>query len=259
MIDLHSHIIYGVDDGAKNLKEALSMAKAASDTGFTDVVCTPHFIADSEFASTKEQNLIILKDIKSKLAERSSQLKLHLGSEIYYDINTVEALSAGQASTMNESKYALVEVPRQKMNFASLLNYIFQMEIAGYRVILAHAERYDFIMEDPNHLASLIKRDVVIQMNLMSLSGKYGEAVQKTAKTMLDHNMVHIASTDAHNPKHYMDAAKAMDQLERHVGSDMFDELLIHNPAHVLKDEVFYPDNPIKVKKKGLFNFLKRK
>ncbi|SHF26920.1 tyrosine-protein phosphatase [Alkalibacter saccharofermentans] len=258
MIDLHSHIIYGVDDGASSFKEALAMVKAASEAGYTDVVCTPHFIADSEFESSAGSNQSVLDEINSHLQSEGKPLNLHLGSEIYFDPSSVESLNTKQAATLNKSKYVLVEVPRQKMNFSSLLNYVFQLEIAGYSVVLAHPERYDFVIEDPNHLASLIKRDVIIQMNLLSLTGKYGDQVKKTAKLMLDHNMVHAVATDAHKPQHYHEAIDGLNLLEKQVGSDMFDQLTNYNPGFIINNEIFYPDSPVKIKKKGIFAWLKK-
>lgn len=254
MIDLHSHILYGIDDGPKEISASLDMLSAAIDVGFAHVVATPHYIHGTEFASQTAQNLRILQTLK----EQVKVPQLYLGSELYYDHQGAEHLSQNRAVGINNSRYVLVEVPRENMHFSSLLNYVFQLEIQGYSVILAHAERYDFIHKDPNYLVSLIKRDVLIQLNLCSLIGRYGKTVEKTAKTLLEHNMVHLVATDAHKAQDYRECHKALSVLEDLVGEEGINTLLLENPSHILSDQVFYPDPPVKVKRRSLFSWIKK-
>ncbi|NTW70805.1 MAG: capsular biosynthesis protein [Eubacteriaceae bacterium] len=256
MIDLHSHIIFGVDDGAQDISGAMEMIRAALKTGYSHIVCTPHYISDSKFSAGLAENEEKLESLERKIKEEGLRIRLHPGSEIYYDSDTPGLVRDRKACTLNGSKYILTEVPRQKMNYESLLNYIFQMEIAGYSVILAHPERYDFIMEDPNRAASLIKRDVLMQMNLLSLTGKYGDKIKKTAKTMLEHNMVHIAATDAHKKEHYEQAKTAIQVLKDLVDEKYVNNLIVENPKAILNNEMLYPEKPLKVRK-GLLGFFK--
>lgn len=254
MIDLHSHILYGVDDGPKDLAASLDMLSAALDVGFTHVAATPHYIHGTEFASRAEENRDILQTIK----EQVKLPHLYLGSELFYDHEGTDHLAHKRAIGINGSRYVMVEVPRENMHFSSLLNYVFQLEIQGYSMILAHAERYDFIHKDPNYLASLIKRDVYIQLNLCSLVGRYGKTVEKTAKTMLEHNMVHLVATDAHNSEDYRRCNKARTILEDLVGEETMNTLIVENPGHILRDQIFYPDPPTKVKQRSLFSWMKK-
>ncbi|SHF21828.1 tyrosine-protein phosphatase [Alkalibacter saccharofermentans] len=257
MIDIHSHMIYGADKGPKTLRDSLEMAKAAHHAGFTSVVCTPGYLEGSKNLNSLEENKIAFRDIRKALDNSNGAPELYLGSEIYYDLNTVEALEEKKALSLGGSKYVLVKIPSKRMHFPNLLNYVFELEIAGYSIILSNPERCDFILENPNHLASLIKRDVLIQMNLFSISGVYGNGVEKTVKTMLDHNMVHIAATDARSVRDYDDASKALKQLERHVGKDLLEELVFTNPKAIISNEILYPQDPLKVKKKGLLSLIK--
>lgn len=254
MIDLHSHILYGIDDGPKERQQSMDMISAALDAGFTHVVATPHYIHGTDFVSQVAHNQRILDELQI----RKSIPKLYLGSEIFYDHQATKHLEEDRVTGINKSRYVLVEVPRENMNFSSLLNYVFELEIAGYQVILAHAERYDFIQQDPNHLASLIKRDVLIQMNLCSLVGRYGKTVEKTAKTILDYHMVHILATDAHRTKDYQECGQAMDKVKSMVGDQKFEELIMENPSHVLSNRIFYPEAPTKVKKNPLLRWIKK-
>lgn len=254
MIDLHSHILFGIDDGSKDEATSLDMLSAASDAGFTHVVATPHYIHGTEFTSPVERNWSILQTLK----EKSKLPHLYLGSELFYDHEAAEHIHLKRAAKINESRYIMVEVPRENMHFSSLLNYVFELEVQGYSVILAHAERYDFVHKDPNYLATLIKRDVLIQLNLNSLIGKYGKTVEKTAKILLEHGMVHLAATDAHRAEDYRHSQKARSVLKDLVGKEGLDTLLKDHPSLILRDQVLYPDPPIKVKQRSLLSWIRK-
>ncbi|HCX65157.1 MAG TPA: hypothetical protein DHN33_08110, partial [Eubacteriaceae bacterium] len=176
----------------------------------------------------------------------------------YFDEDPKGLFQAKKIESINHGTYLLTEVPRQKMNYESLLNYIFQLEVMGYRVILAHPERYDFIVEDPNKAKALIQRDVLLQINASSLVGKYGKKIQETAKIMLEHGMVHMIASDAHRPQQYDQLEEGFEVALRHTEDDTFNDLVLYTPQKILRDEMFYPEPPIQYKK-NFFGFLRRR
>lgn len=258
MFDVHSHILFGVDDGSKNVDQSVEMIKMGSSVGFTDIIGTPHYIGNTEFSSNMADNARLLADLRGKITDCNLSTKLYLGNECFLESNLVENLKDQRVATLHNTSYILLEVPRSKTMFSSLLNFIFELQLNGYFVILAHPERYDFVVDDIHILEELIKRDVLIQMNLPSLVGVYGRTVQNTANKMLEHNMVHLIGSDAHNKKGYERAGKALNILENSVSKSTFYEITTRNPRAVVEGRILYPEAPVKIqKKKNFWQFLR--
>lgn len=258
MFDIHSHILYGVDDGSKSLEQSVEMAKIGSSLGFTDIIATPHYIGNTKFNSNRTANSGLVADLQEKIVDMNLPTTLHLGNECFLESNLVDALINKKVAPIANTSYVLLEVPRNQTLFSSLIQFIFELQLKGYLVILAHPERYDFVIEDIDTLKELIKRDVLIQLNLPSLVGLYGHEVQDTARKMIEYNMVHFIGSDAHNEKGYERAGKALHILKKSVSKNVFEEITVSNPKAILKGNILYPEPPIKVEKKRPFwQFLK--
>jgi len=254
MIDMHSHIIFNVDDGSVDLAESMEMIRNARAVGFTDIVATPHYINNTEFNSMASINAEILNELKREIAKEQLGTYLMLGNEAFLDMDLVEDLKNKKVATLNDTLYVLLEIPRHRVIFENLLSFIFELQVNGYYVVLAHPERYDFVIDNPQIISELIERDVLIQLNLLSLVGNYGKEIKDTAMSMLKHNMVHFIGSDAHNPKFYKMCEESLDILRDTVGEEKFIEITESNPHHVLSNEVLYPDAPLEMKKKGIFS-----
>lgn len=258
MFDIHSHILFGVDDGSKSLQQSIEMTKISSNVGFTDIIATPHYIGNTKFNRDMTDNTRLLADLKAETMHNNLPVRLYLGNECFLESNLVDHLKDKKVATLNDTPYILLEVPRNKTMFSSLLNFIFELQLNGYFVILAHPERYDFVINDIDTLKGLIERDVLIQMNLPSLVGVYGHEVQNTAKKMIEHNMVHLIGSDAHNEKGYERAGKALNILKSSVSKNTFEEITRSNPKAIVEGKILYPEAPIKIeKKKNFWQFLK--
>ena len=178
MIDLHCHIIFGTDDGAKELENSINILREAYEAGFTKICCTPHYIVP-QYVKTKSENLEKLNIIKEKLKEENIDIELYLGNEIYVTNNMKELIEEGRVSTLSDTKYVLVELPlTQKIIDAE--DMIENLTFEGYTVILAHPERYIYVQKDLKYLDKFIEMGVYLQGNYESLIGKYGKGAEKT-------------------------------------------------------------------------------
>ena len=196
MIDLHNHLLPGIDDGAKDWDMAVAMARMAYDDGTRQLVLTPH---NSAWWTHYYQDKIIplADEFQRRLQDAGVDLEVRAGCEIYIDLDIPKRLNDGRAATLNNSHYVLVELP-----FTSWPLYtdqvFFELQAAGYSVILAHPERYSAVMEKPEKLLPLAERGIIAQVTSGSLQGKFGSRAQKTAMHLLENNWAHFIASDAH-------------------------------------------------------------
>lgn len=263
MIDIHAHLLPGVDDGAETLAESLAMIRRAQQQGIRGIVLTPHFYPDKDMASSIEDNKKLLEKLKQAVREAGLEIFLFLGNEIFYSQDTLEQLEKGYYTTLNNSRYLLVETMRHALDCYSLTVFLNQLRLRGYIPILAHPERYEFIQNDPNVLVRLVQDGNLAQLNLLSLIGHYGSNAQATAEILLTHNMVHFLASDAHAPKAYDRFGAALDEAKKLVGEKRITNLLEENPQRVLVNEKIktmepsYYEEPQK-RKKSILDIWKK-
>ena len=234
MIDMHCHVLYGVDDGAECLEDSLAMLKEAQKMGYKGVVLTPHYMLCRNFTSSVHENMDRVAILKKALREADMDLDIYLGSELYYDYALVEKIGTGEFKTLGDSPYYLVETGREGGTSLGMQNFIQKLKFSGGKSILAHPERYDFIQDDPNILLDFISNGTLIQSNYLSLVGYYGSVAQKTLEIMLKHNMVQLLGSDAHQVEGYELYPEAKAAGLKLVGEDKWNELTSINPEKVV-------------------------
>lgn len=199
VIDIHNHILPGVDDGAKSLAEALAMARIAERDGIQVVVTTPHHFP-AEGGPVVQQARTRVAELQANVQGQGLSLALETGQEIMAAPEVPQRLQEGDAVPLAGTRYLLVEPP-----FTSYPPYVeevlFQLQLRGYAPILAHPERCAGIQENPEIVERLVERGVLMQVNTGSLLGHYGLESEKTARALLERNLVHVLATDAHNPE----------------------------------------------------------
>jgi protein-tyrosine phosphatase len=198
MIDLHSHILYGLDDGAQTLDDALAIARMAAADGTRVLAATPH--GPGSIASQRYDPALIyerLAEINAALVAERVPLEVVSGTEICFEADSIERLKHGALLTYGRSRSILLELAHNTLP-PSLENALFNIQIAGYRVVLAHPERILEVQHDPNRLLPLIERGVVMQITAEALTGGQGERLRVAAETLLVHGMAHILASDAH-------------------------------------------------------------
>lgn len=235
MRDIHSHILPGVDDGARTLDESISLLHSLEDAGVTDLVLTPHYIEDSKYVCNVEKKELLLKVLLKEVEKENINIKLYLGNEIYFEDNLLELLDKKEISTINNSRYLLIELPilnmpRETKNVFSELIY------SGYKVILAHPERYVYVIDNIKLLDDLVRMGVILQGDYMSLFGKYGRGAMKTLKKLIKSNYISLLASDTHHHVE-VDEKRLRKKLEWLAPSTKIEELLNTNFIKVINDE----------------------
>jgi protein-tyrosine phosphatase len=196
--DLHAHILPNVDDGPKEMEDAILMAQVAAKDGTRAILATPH-----RKDVTEKFSVAHIKDlvncINSILRETEINLQLFLGMENHLDLELPRDFSNGQALTINDTKYALVEMP-----FFGHPNYLeeilFQIQLQGIIPILAHPERIEAVQLNPSLLVNFVERGMLSQVTAGSVVGHFGVKVKKLTIKLLKMGLVHILASDTHFP-----------------------------------------------------------
>lgn len=234
MIDMHSHILYGLDDGAQNLDEALSMIDAAAQVGFDTVVLTPHYMSYKHFTASPEKQAAVLSTIRDKA---NPAVTLVPGNELLYDYKLRDAYAAGAIRAIGDTDYYLIETTRQGGSAIALQSFAHFLKKQGKRTILAHPERYDFVHDDPNVLLDFLRQGVLIQSNYLSLIDYYDRATTAALKIMLEHDMVQLMGSDAHQCEGYELYPRAAKVGIDLIGEAKWRVLFEDNPRRVLANE----------------------
>ncbi|KAA1037705.1 tyrosine-protein phosphatase [Macrococcus equipercicus] len=198
MVDIHNHILFGIDDGAKNTEEALEMARTAAANGITDIIATPHHkIGVYENYGPK---IIELTDQVNNLI-RSHQIPVtvHPSQEIRIYGDVIADLKTGKAlPLMKDAPYVLIELPTQEVPVYTEQLFT-NMALEGYVPVIAHPERNSELQKNPNKLASLIELGALCQVTAGVVVGRLGDYSQSVAQQMMKHKMIHFVASDAHN------------------------------------------------------------
>lgn len=236
-IDIHSHILPGVDDGSKNLEQSLRMLRKAQQEGIDTMILTPHNKAEHRNISVEGIHRRIA-DLEKEAEGEQITMKLYPGNEIFYRDGVVELLENGKICTLAESRYVLVEF-RPVEEFSYIRRAIYELAGNGYIPILAHVERYMCISSSMDNLKYAIDRGALIQVNAGSISGRSGFKVKQSVKKMLKEHLVHFVATDAHDDiKRNTEIADTARYLCKKYGQDYADALLRDNAARIIRDEL---------------------
>lgn len=238
MIDLHLHILPGIDDGAATLAEATTMAAQAADLGYTVIAATPHLMQPL----TEEYEAAVAAAHRSVRAVVTGMgLELVQGFEVMLTSDVPGRLAAGEPITLGQSRAILVELPfvGWPMHADTTL---FSLQTAGFRPVLAHPERYSALQDDPSRAHALVDRGVILQVTVGTLTGEFGRSAQRVAERWLSAGQVGLVATDAHSSGTRMRAIEnGLDALEKLVGADERHRLTTLSPAALLADEPLPP------------------
>jgi len=233
MIDIHSHFLPGIDDGAKNHSQSVKMLEQAVETGITDLIYTPHF---NEFISKDYTENIdkIFTDTQKYILENNLKINIHLGSEILADSNILD-LKYSDYLHGKKNNYLLFELPHF-YEFEEISDIIFKLKLKNITPILAHPERSIKIQENPDKIIHWIQQGCVMQMNAGSIMGQFGKKCMDISKRFLDSGIVHLCASDAHEPKHrnYLVLNGAKEYIEQNYDKEFADILFKQNPSNIL-------------------------
>ena len=237
-IDIHSHILYGIDDGSKSIEESINIIKEHIKMGFTDIVVTPHYIEKSKYETNNIDKENILKTLKQELKKQNININLYLGNEVFVNNNLEELLKKKEISTINNSKYLLIEFPMNEKP-KDINNIIYELKIKGIIPIIAHPERYDYVEKNPNLVLEWIEEGALLQSNYGSIIGVYGSGPQKTIKKLLKKDLIEFLATDIHYPnnKIYLNMDKIRKKLKKLITEERFIELTNTNPKKIIENK----------------------
>ena len=248
-IDIHSHILFGIDDGSKNLETSLAILDGLKSQGFTNAILTPHYVADTIYTSSRQNNQKILRELKkaweehekASLSDSSAatfslgHLHLHLGNEIYIDRSISELLKSRTISPLADGKYLLIELPMSG-EFDGYEDIFDSLRLEGYQVILAHPERYSSTHHDFSILERLHASGILFQCNYGSFIGQYGKNSKKTAEKLAREKLIFALGTDIHHERDYSEIKKSLKRLSKFYSSSELEDLTTKNPQKILQD-----------------------
>ena len=199
MLDLHNHILPGVDDGPSTMAESVEMALMAYEDGTRTIVATPHNRDVNERSSISTVRSLVDR-LNQEIQAQSISLKVILGMENHLEMDTVEQIDKGRALPIEGTHYILIELPFEFYPFYGE-EVLFNLQLKGLRPIVVHPERNLAIQEKPQILANLVSKGALAQITAGSISGLLGRDHQKAARELLQQNLVHMIASDGHTAR----------------------------------------------------------
>lgn len=239
MIDLHSHILPELDDGAQSLRDSLAMARVAVESGVTTMVATPHCAEERV-----REVYMTWKLLREALRENEIPLRLFLGMEIFGTPDTAQMLLEGKLITLNGSRYPLIEFPFRSGGEEET-RVLRSVRRAGFRPVVAHPERYACIQRNPELINMWCRMGCLFQINRGSLLGRFGLHAQETAWELVDRGFATVIASDAHSATvrtPWMEDIR--EQLTREISPECARVLLQDNPRKIVKNEEIPPVQP---------------
>ena len=250
MTDIHSHILFDIDDGSKNLDMTLDMIKNAVKDGTKKIVATPHYCinyAEVPFYEVVKR----VENLRQIIKENQIDIELFYGQEVYMSKYIVEQYNENKIGTINDTKYMLVELPLREIE-NDTLDMIYELQIKGIKIILAHPERYVPVINNPYIINDYVKEGLFFQMNAGSICGQFGKKVEKTADILLKNNIYSFIGSDAHdNIKRTTGLSKAINTIDKKKYIDT--KLFFENAENMLRDKEVQHPSIIVPKKKYFF------
>jgi tyrosine-protein phosphatase YwqE len=209
--DIHSHFIPGIDDGSPDLETSILLIKKMQELGYKKVITSPHVMSDF-YKNTPEIILEGLADVRAELKRQNINMKIEAAAEYYIDFDFEQKIGKEKFLTFGDN-YILVELSFMQAP-QNLFDIIFKLQLEGYKVVLAHPERYEYyVKKDYEELAA---RGVLLQINLLSLIGYYSPQIQQKTKELIAENQVSFVGTDCHNMNHAALYEKCQTQKDWH-------------------------------------------
>ena len=253
MVDIHSHILPGLDDGAQTIEESLAMLRQAAENGTTDIVATPH--ANSNYVYQDE----LVDQLIGQLSEEmGGAIRLHRGCDFHLNFDNLSSvLQDPTRFTVNAGRYLMVELP----DFPSLpvmrkvLSRLLAVRIVP---VITHPERNGTVCGNLAELDNWVRDGCLLQITAQSYLGRFGNTAQRVAETLMDAGSVHFVASDAHDVlDRPPNLAPAFAHVAHHWGPERADMLFIDHPTAVIMDEPIFPIAPRLPKKTSRFNFWK--
>ncbi|MDD7792764.1 tyrosine-protein phosphatase [Clostridium sp. 'White wine YQ'] len=253
MIDFHSHIIYGIDDGSKDIDMSLSMIENAKEEGTEYICATPHFILGNYEVSLEEYSSKI-EELRAK-----SEINIVSGLEVYMDLKLPELFKEKKIWGINNGPYMLIEFPMREIPRYSN-DVLYELSILGVKPIIAHPERNLKLMNNIDILEDWIEEGYLLQVNAGSLVGQYGKEPRDISEILAKRNMIHILGSDGHNDSRRKTNIKSGRNRLEEINPSLSTWIDKNEKKVLLGEDIELPEiNELKKSSKSIFGFLKRK
>lgn len=254
MIDLHCHILPGIDDGARDVSESIKMAKNAVEQGIRTIVATPHHL-NNRYENSKKTIIDKVRELNKILIEEKIDLNILPGQETRIYGEMVEGYEIGEILPIDHTQYVLVEfssshVPR----YTEKLFY--DLQTKGLIPVIVHPERNQEIIERPEILYQLVEKGALTQVTAASVCGDFGKKIKNFTLQLIEANLTHFIASDAHNTSsRTFKMREAFDVVQAKYGNDMV-YLFQENAEIVIEGGHVYKEVPERIKKKRFFNIF---
>lgn len=241
--DVHTHMLPGVDDGAKSMAQTSAMLDMAYAEGMRRIFFTPHYgLYNENICAEAFQS--VFRDVKEAFLTRYEDLELYLGNELFYGPETVSALQEGKALRMADTDYVLVEFHPAE-DYSTIEKAVQSLVLAGYRPVIAHAERYLCLRKYPADAEELVYRGARIQVNSGSLLKGPLDGGFRLIRRLLKDDLVHFLGSDCHNDRDRKPQMKATaEKLRQMTGKEQAERILRGNGERLLRNQ---PVGPIEI------------
>ncbi|NHM30019.1 tyrosine-protein phosphatase [Neobacillus terrae] len=254
MIDIHSHILPGIDDGSKNMGESLMMAREAVKEGISTIIATPHH-KNGKYENYKSDIINKVNELNKVLENENVDLEVLPGQEtrIYGEI--VEGIKNDEILSLSGSQYLFVEFPSSHVpKYTEQL--FFDIQMKGYIPVIVHPERNQEIIERPDRLFHLVEKGALTQVTASSLSGHFGKNIKNFSFQLIDSNLTHFIASDAHNVHNRtFKMEEAFNLVAKKYGIDMV-YFFRENAELLVDNKSIFKEIPEKIKKKKLFGIF---
>ncbi|MFS1511120.1 tyrosine-protein phosphatase [Chengkuizengella sp. SCS-71B] len=255
MIDLHSHILPGVDDGAKDLEESMQLAREAVKQGITKIIATPHH-RNGSYYNSKDEILKAVERVNEELFLENIQLEVYPGQETRIYGEMVHDIEQGELLSLNnDHKYIFVELPSNHVpRYTNQL--LFELQLNGLKPIIVHPERNQELTEHPEALYELVKNGALTQVTAASVVGKFGKKIQKFTNQLIEHHQTHFVASDVHHvTRRGFHLKEAYEYIDQEFGSNWRD-LLFKNPQRLIEGKMIHYEEPQRIKRKKIFGIF---
>ncbi|MGM7721727.1 tyrosine-protein phosphatase [Metabacillus sp. Hm71] len=254
MIDIHSHILPGVDDGAQTVEDAISMAKLAVEEGITKIIATPHH-QNGKYINKKQNIIERVSEFNMILQQENISLEVLPGQETRIYGELIEDFVKGDILPLNNTKYLFIELPSGHVpRYTEKLLY--DVQLNGLTPVIVHPERNSEIIENPEILFNLVKKGSLTQITACSITGHFGKKIQRFSTQLIESHQTHFISSDAHNiSSRSFRIKESISVLEKEFGSQIV-YFFQENAELLLKGQTVYKPEPNQIKRKkflGIF------
>lgn len=239
MLDIHSHILPGLDDGAQDIYDTLEMVSLAAQSGITAIAATPHCNIPGGYKNYFSDTYVeVIQSVRDAVHREKLPVNILPGAEVFATEHIDRLLMDGKIMTLNQSRYLLVEFAfDEEPDFVK--HVLRKLNDLNVIPVIAHAERYEFVQKELNLVYDLRKQGIPIQINKGSFQGRFGKRVMKAAYELLNHNLVSVVASDAHSPyqrtPHMADVYEQLLQAE--YPQQYLDMIFRENPRRICENE----------------------